>query len=175
MGCVPTRFIAPGTSLIATVVEKESIIPIKNFSSYKELLSFTTRVIKAAFLLKKRLKGKVSDNDLQPTVIKQKAYNLLIKEMQGSHYHNEINYLKTNNGDNPPELVSKLDLFLDESGLLRSKGRMGKCLSLSYDAINPILCHKDSHLTTLIILDAHARCMHMATKTALNTLVQGVY
>ena len=43
----------------------------------------------------------MSDYNLQPTVIKQKEYNLLIEEMQGSHYPNEIKYLKSNNGNNP--------------------------------------------------------------------------
>ena len=52
---------------------------------------------------------------------------------------------------------------------------MGKCVSLQYDAINPVLCHPKDPLTKLIIFDAHEKCAHMGVNNTLNYVRQGGY
>ena len=53
------------------------------------------------------------------------------------------------------------------NSLLRSKGRLEKCLNLSYDQKNPIILHKNSFLTELIIWDSHLSCKHMGSSSTL--------
>ena len=73
---------------------------------------------------------------------------------------------------NVPSLVKELNLFLDKDGLIKSRGRHSKCLSMDYDAINPVLISKHSHLTTLLVLDSHVRCKHLGVESTLNLLRQ---
>ena len=52
-------------------------------------------------------------------------------------------------------MVNKWNLFIDEDGLMRSDGRIGKNKFFGYEVINPILLPKDHNLTKLIIKNAH--------------------
>ena len=69
-----------------------------------------------------------------------------------------------------PELVDRLDLFLDNKGLIRSKGRIGKTVIYDYDVVNPILLAKNHHLTNLIILFYHQRCKHLGIQSTLDAI-----
>ena len=101
----------------------------------------------------------------------------MIKEMQSVHYNKEIKFLSDPSRDRREtfNLIKQLNLFCDSEGLLQSKGRMEKCLSVHYDAVNPVLLHKDSYLTKLIILDAHKKCAHMGVSSTWNYLINGGY
>ena len=83
----------------------------------------------------------------------------LLRVMQAQGFSVELNYLKNPSGQ-VPVLVSDLNLFVDDSGLLRSAGRTGKVSSFDYDIVNPILLVKDHPLTSLILNDAHERVQH---------------
>ena len=66
-------------------------------------------------------------------------------------------------------LKQQLSLFPDTNGILRLKGRLEQS-HLTYDAKHPILLNKNSHLTKLIIVDAHERVKHMRVKATLNEI-----
>ena len=90
----------------------------------------------------------------------------------------EISFLKLQNKSNTniPTLVSNLNLFLDSNGILRSKGRISKCLYFNYDVYNPVLLPKGNKFTSLFIKHCHAKVQHMGTGTTLNYLrQQGVW
>ena len=61
-----------------------------------------------------------------------------------------------------------MNLFLDNEGLIRSDGRMGKVAYFENYVINPILLGKDHPLTTLIILDCHLKVRHLGIQSTLN-------
>ena len=67
-------------------------------------------------------------------------------------------------------MVSNLNLFLDSNGILRSKGRISKCLYFNYDVYNPVLLPKGNKFTSLFIKHCHAKVQHMGTDTTLNHL-----
>ena len=61
-------------------------------------------------------------------------------------------------------------MFIDEIGILRSRGRVAHCADLTYDNANPILLPKQSFLTELVIWDMHFRCKHLGTATTVNAI-----
>ena len=98
-----------------------------------------------------------------------------IKCMQKSKFHQELQYLenKSSNSNKIPELVNRLDLFLDDHGIIRSRGRIGKTAIYDFDIVNPILLAKDHHLTTLIVESYHKRCKHLGIQSTLNAVRMG--
>ena len=69
-----------------------------------------------------------------------------------------------------PDLVNKLDLFLDDDDIIRSIGRISKTLYYDDNVINPVLLARDSFLTTLFITKFHSQCKHLDLQTTLNFL-----
>ena len=59
-----------------------------------------------------------------------------------------------------PPLVSNLNLFLDKKGILRSRGRIGKCLYFSFDIHNPIMLPREHRFTSLFVKHCHLKVQH---------------
>ena len=62
--------------------------------------------------------------------INAESFGYLIKSMQNKCFNKEIRF-QQNPSDEFPKLVNNLNLFLDNQGILRSRGRVGKCLALN--------------------------------------------
>ena len=80
-----------------------------------------------------------------------------LKSEQLLRYPDMISHFSSNNAcrkSSVPPLVCQLNLFLDDDGLIRSKGRFAIESSL-------ILLPRHSRLTNLIILDCHHRQHHV--------------
>lgn len=90
--------------------------------------------------------------------------------MQFECFSQEIEFLSSHKKGPIPSLVNSLNLFIDKSGILRSQGRISKCLFFSYDACNPVLLGKDHKLTQLIIMDCHLKLQHLGLQTTLQSL-----
>ena len=97
--------------------------------------------------------------------------------MQEEAFPLELAYLKDRNSSvEVPPLIKQFDLFLDEYGILRSKGRIGKNVELKYNIVNPVLVAKQHHLTRLLIYYAHCKSMHMGLQSTLSFLrMHGVW
>ena len=61
----------------------------------------------------------------------------------------------------PPSKLEEhqLNVFVDNNGLIRAKGRIGKS-GLNFDAIHPIYLSRKSPIVPLIIVDAHKSLLH---------------
>src|SRR5215470_16204452 len=98
----------------------------------------------------------------------------LLKVMQQESFAEEINFLKSVKADkaprNIPDLVKKLDLFLDDDDLLRSKGRLSRCNYYDFEVLNPIVLCRRHHLTRLYIREAHNECKHLGIQATLTRL-----
>ena len=95
----------------------------------------------------------------------------LLKVMQQSSFSKEVQYLRNpTGGKDVPTLVNNLNMFLDDKGLIRSRGRTGKSSVFDFEVMNPILLAKDHHLTKLIVEFYHRRCQHLGIQTTLNTV-----
>ena len=73
-----------------------------------------------------------------------------------------------------PNKKKQLNLFLDDQGVLRLKGRLGNSL-LCYEEKHPMFIDRKSSFTKLIIMDAHEKVKHMRTKSTLNEVKTPFY
>ena len=76
---------------------------------------------------------------------------------------------------NVPPLVSNLNAFLDEKGILRSRGRISKCLYFNYNVHNPVLLPRGHRFTALLINQCHLKVQHLGVGTTLNYLREQGY
>ena len=63
-----------------------------------------------------------------------------------------------------PPLVMNLNLFFDEKGVLRSRGRISKCLYFNFDVHNPVLLPREHRFTSLLINYCHLRDPYVVFK-----------
>ena len=66
-------------------------------------------------------------------------------------------------------LKKNLNVFIDEHGLFRCRGRFANS-SLPYERKYPILLQTDSHLTILVIRDAHKSVLHNCVCETINEI-----
>ena len=107
----------------------EPLVDVERLSSFSKALRVTTLVFKAIFKMRKSREDPGSTARLH-----------LLQHMQRDYLPNELVYLSLPDCDKPkdvPNLVNSLDLFLDDKGLIRSRGRIAKSFRVSYDIQNP--------------------------------------
>ena len=94
------------------------------------------------------------------------ASNRLIHDDQRQHFSDVFAYFKSDKKlrKNMPEIVAKMNLYVDENDLIRVKSKF------SDQKLNPILLPKDSHLTRLIIREFHDKCGHGGTYSVLKAM-----
>jgi len=146
---------------LTLAVREPPLIEVDRFSNVHKLLRVTALVLGFVCKLRKKTKSKLDlTND---------ARRYLIKTEQSKSFATELNFLKCPK-DKVPCLVNNLNLFIDEAGLLRCKGRLTNCDYFEYEARNPVLLPKDSVLTNLLIADVHHRCKHLGIATTLTAI-----
>ena len=142
----------------------QPILPLEKFSEINKLFRVTANVFKFIWF---RIKKEYLSMDY--FLNKAKAY--WIKQQQAALFESEINFLnKDPVQTTPPPLVQNLNLFMDEEGVLRSKGRLANCEYLPEFVHNPIVIPKHSHLTDLLIRDAHVSCKHLGVASTLGVI-----
>ena len=147
------------------------IVPFDNYANFDKLVNVTARMIEAVSCFK--FTNKVCQAD---TLFKlwgtndfhQCAKLHLFSTMQRQSFGEELAYLRDPKGKAVPDLVNNLNLFVDNDGVLRSQGRIGKVTLYEYDLMNPILLAKDHPLTRLIIENCHRNCQHLGIGSTLN-------
>ena len=127
---------------------------INKFSSYEKLVKFASYFFK--------LLCKVQGGDS-----KDKAKKYWIKIAQSECFSKEIQFLKQEVKSEKciPSLVSILNIFLGDDDILRSRGRIAKCLYFDYNVYNPVLLPKGHKFAPLIINYCHEKVQHMGTGT----------
>ena len=138
-----------------------SFLNINRFSDFEQLL----RSAEYLFKFVSKLKGYDS---------KKKAIEYWIKNAQAEFFAKDIFFLENNaNVDSSkivPALVLNSNLFLDQNGILRSRGRISKCLYFNYDVHNPVLLPREHKFTSLSINYCHLKVQHLGIGTTLNSL-----
>ncbi|MEL7522669.1 MAG: hypothetical protein AAGJ80_13830, partial [Cyanobacteria bacterium J06553_1] len=170
LGCLSDssqRQVAPrstvNTAFNAVQVEPvNSIVDLKRFSSFHKAVRVTTLVFKFIHKCRKSTIDSASA-----------AKHHLLGHMQSEYFQGEFAYLSIPNEKEIPNLVINLDLFLDEKGLVRSRGRIAKSLRVSYDVQNPVLLGKEHPLSRLLIEFFHSRCKHLGVQTTVNKMRTG--
>ena len=160
LGCIPCSAKSELVTPVLGPAKAEPLIDICKYSSFSKLIGVTTTFFKFVF--------KFKNSRADPV---EAATNFLFRNMQEEVFSSELSYLKNPNvALEVPKLISQLNLFLDEHGIIRSKGRIDKNVALKYHVVNPVLMPKQHHLTKLVINYAHCSSMHMGLQSTLNFL-----
>jgi hypothetical protein len=142
--------------------EVPEFLDIKRFSNFTKLIRFTSLLYKP-FCLKTK------------TDPYQKAVKYWILQVQKECFSEEIEFLrKAKLGQTKtnyvPTLVANLNLFLDDEGVIRSKGRLSRSTFYKYEVQSPVLLPKNHYFTELVINDCHNAVQHLGVNTTLNCL-----
>ncbi|XP_062714304.1 uncharacterized protein LOC134291053 [Aedes albopictus] len=100
------------------------------------------------------------------------AENRLIQQAQRDNFTEEIATLLKGQQIARTNPLFKSTPFIDDSGVLRMRGRTTGCLFIAEEAKNPIILPRDHHVTTLIISHYHEKYHHLNQETVVNELRQ---
>lgn len=137
-----------------------NIVEFKRFSSLKKLVHVIGYILRFTKNLKQTLADKKVELIKEHTITAEEyrnAKSLIIRDEQ-EHLRKREQF---------KNLKSSLNLFVDDFGLLRLKGRFGNS-ALSYQEKFPVLLRdSESYVTRLIVLDAHEKVLHHGVETTL--------
>ena len=157
-------------ALEVTVSKNESGIEhsrmLDRVSSFFKFVTVYKYVLRFVNTLKIKLKSKCCNGkDFNELPFNHnffaEASTLILRRDQELHFPEVFGYFASNSSllkDMPP-IVGQLNVYLDSSGLLRVRSKLDK-LKDGKRYRFPVLLHKDSPLTKLIILDYHVRFAH---------------
>lgn len=155
-------------ALTATIVEDDFEAEWTRFSSLSKALrvmSYCKRMINAKYKKEERVKFSkhVSTKELDETL------KIFVKQTQLFYFKEEIAQLKSQKSVSKRSPLHTLNSFLDQEGILRVGGRINQA-SLAFDKKHPMIIPSSSHLTRLIVSDAHQRTLHGGPQVMLNYL-----
>ncbi|XP_062711101.1 uncharacterized protein LOC134289361 [Aedes albopictus] len=163
--------------LMTHVSTVESIINPQNFSKWTTILRTTAFVFRFIYnsrpKTKQRTGGPLTQQELK------RAENFLHRLAQSDEYADEMAILFGNrlNGTDKQAIPKSSSIayfcpFLDETDVLRVRGRTGACPMINYDAVNPIILPRNHRVTHLILLQYHRKYHHQNHNTVLNEIRQ---
>ena len=150
------------------------------YSSFRQVISVYKVFIQFVNWIKARAKEKnphkfshIQVSDKSPLL---EAYKVLIKQDQQKHFPEVFDYFnkKDRNLKGLPNIVGQLNVYLDQEGLLRIHGKMGR-LKIKKDFNFPLLMSKNSDLTYLIVMDVHKMLNHGGCYSVLMELRKKFY
>ena len=147
----------PSSTVAASVTEQQltlppqgisSIIDISRFNTYSRLLAASVYVHR--FCFRTGIKGTPTASEINSVEIQW------IRAQQQEFYPQVLDYLSSSDtkSSHAPPIIRQLNLFLDEHGLIRTKGRFALDSSL-------ILLPRHSRFIDLLVLDSHERLHHI--------------
>lgn len=95
------------------------------------------------------------------------ARTILIKEVQGQDFAEDLEYIKEHGHVGPKSKIISLNPFVDDTGLLRVGGRLHNA-DISKSAKHPIILSCHGRLTDLVIHQAHMLTLHGGPRLTLS-------
>lgn len=153
------------------------LLPIDKFSSFSKLISVVSTVLRAVNRFKSLLKQKANKSsehikvDDENINYQESALQWIIKIEQSKQYPDICNYFASKETSNKsiPNLVTQLNLFLDENGIIRVRSKF-KSWRFNHSRLFPALLGKNSQLTQCIIKSIHIKHSHAGIYTVLSHL-----
>ena len=141
-----------------TQIGVHQIIDVNRYSSWKKLLRVTSYVLR--FTRRSR-----KDKSLELYAEEFRSVEeVWIKSIQYQSCLDEICHLVTARKLSEPPLLRQFNLYPDESGLMRCRGRIQNSV-LNQEAKTPILLPSKYHCVELIIKDTHNRMLQSGVNT----------
>ena len=94
---------------------------------------------------------------------REKAKATIFKLLQQEQFGKEMKSLKTEKEIPTGSKILQFSTFLDEEGLIRAKGRIGKS-QLDFNAKHPMLLHWKHHAVELFLRNEHKNNQHEGTE-----------
>ena len=162
-----------GKSARRAAATAPSCIPYGRFSSYKKLWNVVTNVVKFGEILKAKLKAKNAERYKNITAITDpagKAAEEIIKAAQLDAFSDALDYIRspTKHSRAMPSILTRMNLFVDEKGLLRVGSKMMRFQGR--DGFFPILLPADHAVTRLIVQRAHENRCHNGVYAVLSEI-----
>ncbi|XP_063617952.1 uncharacterized protein LOC134790896 [Cydia splendana] len=142
---------------------------ISRFSKLWKLLrvlAFCKRFLKCA--RKEKVSLWLTSSEIQETL------KMCIKIVQGNHFKEELKNLKENKTVNKKSQLTSLNPIVDGDGVLRVGGRLEHA-GISEQMKHPVIIPHKSHLTTLILDNAHEKTLHGNPQLMLNYMRSKYY
>ncbi|XP_038150062.1 uncharacterized protein LOC119789301 [Cyprinodon tularosa] len=134
---------------------------LSKFSSWSKAIQAVARLIR-------RVKNDKSTN--HSTVQEQEhAQRIIIRDLQRQVYPEEIKLLSKVAQLPSQSKLFKMDVFLDQDGLLRVGGRL-KNASLPTSLKHPVVIPKNHHITKAIIAHCHEKVQHQGKGLTINEI-----
>ena len=161
-------------------IAAKHLIDINRFSDFSAFFSVHKKMMQYSNNLKRKLKRDNPDkfkhfkirNNLELHTL---AYKQLIKTDQEINFPEVFEYfLNQPKGiKNIPNIVKQLNLYLDSRGVIRVKSKFNR--GNKSDFYFPILMHKQSALTRLIVENMHEKTLHSGCFPLLTELRKNFY
>ena len=126
------------------------------FSRFSEWSTLQGAIAKLITLAQSRSKQR---NEASTTNAYEKAKAIIIKSVQHDAFQKELVCLRQSEKLPKTSPLTKLSPFIDEQGLLRVGGRLGKADLGNYEC-HPLILQGSHHVTTLIVHHYHAKVQH---------------
>ena len=152
-------------SVFATQTEeKKAVIQWERFSNFNRLVNAMAYV--------RRAMSKHKPVTLIASVEeREKAKATIFKLLQQEQFREEMKSLRAEKEFPKSSKILQFSPFLDEEGLIRVKGRIGKS-QLDFDAKHPILLHWKNQAVELFLRNEHKNNQHEGTERVKNIVQQ---
>ena len=147
--------------------EKKAVIQWERFSNFNRLVNTMAYVLRAL-------------NKHKPATLivsieeRAKAKGTIFKLLQQEQFGEEMKSLKAEKEIPKVNKILQFSPFLDEEGLIRDKGRIGKS-QLDFNAKHPILLHWKHHAVELFLRNEHKDNQHEGTEHVRNIVQQNMW
>ena len=154
-------------SSVFTIKAEETKAAIQRFSNFNRLVNTVAYVQRA---LKKHQSATLVGNIEE----REKAKATIFKLLQQEHFGEEMKSLKAEKEIPKGSKFLHFPPSLDEEGLIRAKGRIGKS-QLDFNAKHPILLHWKHQAVELFLRNGHKDSQHEGTEHVRNIVQQKIW
>ena len=157
----------PSSVFMIQAEEKKAVIQWERFSNFNRLVNTVAYVQRAL-------------NKHRPATLivsieeRAKAKATIFKLLQQEQFGEEMKSLKAEKEIPKVSKILQFSPFLDEEGLIRAKGRIGKS-QLDFNAKHPILLHWKHHTVELFLRNEHNDNQHEGTEHVRNIVQQKIW
>ena len=148
--------------------EKIAVIQWERFSNFNRLVN-TVAYVQRALNKHKPATLVVSIEE------REKAKSTIFKILHQEQFGEKMKILKAGKENPKGGKILHFLPFLDEEGLIRAKGRIGKIGQLDFDAKHPILLHLKHHAVELFLRNEHKNNQHEGTEHVRNIVQKNMW
>ena len=151
----------------------DEIMQVKRYSSLHKLLRVTPKVLCFIRKVKSKTSGTTREKMASNDVDDLKAAEVLwIQATQRNSFPEELKLLfelGTDGMTNPKSKIKQFGLYIDDEGMMRSRGRINAS-SLPPNSKNPLFLPSKHPFVELLILHTHNQIKHSGVRDTLTTL-----